>query len=315
MTQSSGRPLNIAAVAVPAALGIVFCLLKMAGADLLCLNSGCSIYAGYTLGGVSIDLLGAAGFGAILLLALLASSRPRFGLFLLFALLAGLLIDTLFLVWQILFWPCTSCLVIAVLLALCVLGALAAFPSFRTRTVHLSLLLWFAAFMPVAVSAGKEILLQPWPAVGPADAPVAVYFSPACPACEETVQEILNLPDLAGQVAFFPVAKNEEDLRRLARMMEKGGQAELGELFSPADGDHGEMGAALRWRLARNKMALARLGADRVPLVLTPRLVVQAAPAVRHPFETDGNSSLNLFGTPSFEQGCSADAPVEEACD
>jgi hypothetical protein len=230
------------------------------------------------------------------------------------ALIAGLLIDTLFLVWQILYWPCTSCLVVALLLALCVLGALKAFPPFRSKGVHLALLLWFAAFVPVAVAAGKEVLLQPWPAVGPVDAPVAVYFSPTCPTCEKTVQEILSLPNLEGQVAFFPIAKNAEDLGRLARMMEHEGEADLMPLFSPSDGPPVESTLALRWKLARNKMALARLGADKVPLVLTPRLV-QTAPAVRLPLSDGGEFPLELFNFSPLEEGCSADSPVEEACD
>ena len=314
MRRSADRQPRIALVALPAALGLIFCTLNAAGAELLCVSSGCGIYAGYTLGGLSIHILGAAGFGGILLLALLASRRPLFRWLLFAVLLAGLLIDTLFLFWQILYWPCTSCLVVALLLALCVLGALKAFPPFRSRAVHLALLLWFAAFVPVAAAAGKEILLQPWPVLGPADAPVAVYFSPTCPACEKTVQEILALPDLAGQVAFYPIAKNEEDLRRLARVMETEGEVDLGILFSPADENPGELAPAQRWRLARNKMALARLGADTVPLVLTPRLV-QTAPGVHLPLSEGGGFPAELFNFSPLEEGCSADAPVEAACD
>jgi hypothetical protein len=314
MKPSVDHPARNVLLILPAALGLIFCTLNAAGADLLCLSSGCGIYAGYTLGGISINLLGAAGFGVILLLALLARQRPLFRSLLFTALVAGLLIDTLFLFWQILYWPCMSCLVVALLFALSVLGALKVFPSFRSRVVHLALLLWFAAFVPVAAAAGKEILLQPWPALGPADAPVAVYFSPTCPACEKTVQEILALPDLAGQVAFFPIAKNAEDLQRLARMMEQEGEADLMVLFSSADGPPAESGLALRWKLARNKMALARLGADTVPLVLTPRLV-QAAPAFRLPLSDGGGFPQELFKISPIEEGCSADAPVEEPCD
>jgi hypothetical protein len=314
MRRSADRQPRIALVALPAVLGLIFCGLNAAGAELLCLSSGCGIYAGYSLAGFSIHALGAAGFGVLLLCTLLARQRPLFRFLLFTALVAGLLIDTLFLAWQILYWPCTSCLVVALLLALCVLGALKAFPPFRAKIVYLALLLWFAAFVPVAAAAGKELLLQPWPAVGPADAPVAVYFSPTCPACEKTVQEILSLPDLAGQVAFFPIAKNAEDLQRLARMLEHKGEADLMTLFSPGGGAPAEPGLALRWKLARNKMALARLGADTVPLVLTPRLV-QTAPVVRLPLSEGAGFPAELFNFSPLEEGCSADAPVEAACD
>lgn len=308
------RQPRITLVALPAILGLVFCTLNVTGAELLCINSGCGIYAGYSLGGLSIHALGAVGFGAILLFALLARKRPPFRFLLFATLMAGLLIDTLFLVWQILYWPCTSCLVVALLLALCVLGALKGFPTFRSKVVHLALLLWLVAFVPVLVAAGKEALLTPWPVVGPADAPVAVYFSPTCQACEKVVQEILALPELAGQVAFYPIAKNEEDLQRLTRMMEQEGEVDIVSLFSSSAAPPGESGLALRWKLARNKMALARFGVDRVPLVLTPRLV-QTAPSVSLPLESSGSFPANLFGAPSFVEGCSADAPAEEDCE
>jgi hypothetical protein len=314
MILSADRTPRIALVALPALFGLIFCSLNAAGAELLCVSRGCGIYSGYTLRGVSIDLLGAAGFGAILLFSLLARQRPLFRFLLFTALIGGLVIDTLFLVWQILYWPCTSCLAVALLLVLCVLGAMAAFPTFRTNTVLLVLLLWLVAFVPVAVAAGKELLLQPWPALGPADAPVAVYFSPTCPACEKTVQDILNLPALAGQVAFYPIAKNEEDLQRLARMLEQEGEVDILALFTASDGPPVESGLALRWKLARNKMSLARLGADTVPLVLTPRLV-QTAPAVHLPLSEGGEFPLELFNFSPLEEGCSADSPVEEACD
>ena len=314
LTHSDESPARIVLVILPAALGLVYCGLNAAGAELLCLSSGCGIYAGYTLGGISINLLGAAGFGVILLCSLLTRKRPSLRYSLLSVLLAGLLIDTLFLAWQILYWPCVSCLVVALLLVICVLGALTAFPAFRIKIVYLVLLLWFTAFVPVAAVAGKEVLLKPWPALGPADASVAVYFSPTCPACEKAVQEILTLPDLAGQVAFFPIAKNAEDLGRLAKMLEPAAEADILALFSPDGGAPAEPGLALRWKLARNKMALARLGADTVPLVLTPRLV-QASPVVHLPLSDGGEFPSELFNFSPLEEGCSADAPVEEACD
>lgn len=314
MSRLSDRQPRIALVVLPALLGLVYCTLNAFGAELLCVSSGCGIYAGYTLGGLSIHVLGAAAFGAILLFALLTRKRPPIRALLFTVLLAGLLIDTLFLIWQILYWPCTSCLVVALLLALCVLGARKGFPTFRSSVVQLALLLWCVAFVPVAVAAGKELLLQPWPAMGPAEAPVAVYFSPTCAACEKTIEEILQLPAVAAQAAFYPIAKNEEDLQRLAWLLEQEGEIDLLSLFSAEDGPPVEPGLALRWKLARNKMALARLGADRVPLVVTPSLV-QSAPSVYLPLEGSGDLPANLFGTPSFDTGCSADAPVDEPCD
>lgn len=313
MTPVANRPLMIAAVAVPAALGLVYCGLNAAGAELLCLSSGCDIYKGYSLGGLSINLLGAIGFATILLLALLAR-QPLFRRGLYAVLLAGLLLDTLFLVWQILYWPCTSCLLVALLLAICVLGALLAFPAFRVGIVYLALVLWFAAFVPVTVASAKELLLKPWPALGPADAPVTVYFSPTCPTCEKTVVDILDQPALSGQVAFYPIAKNQEDLRRLVRLSEQAGEAELRRVFAPADEVDAKPGLTQRWRLARNKMALARIGADTVPLVLTPRLV-QTAPVAPLPLYQSDSSPVDYYQVTPIEEGCSMAAPEDEACE
>lgn len=317
MTAVENRPANPVAVVIPAALGLLFCALNAAGAKLLCVSSGCDIYADYTLGGLSINLLGAVFFALLLLLALLAPRQPLFRRGLWAVLVAGLLVDALFLLWQIFYWPCVSCLVVAVLLALCVLGALLAWPTLRGKIVYLALLLWFAAFMPVAAVAGKELLLQPWPALGAADAPVAVYFSPTCPACEKTVADILALPELTGQVAFFPIAKNAEDLQRLAQVLGGEGEADLMALFAPVNELPAAPDLSLRWRLARNKMSLARLGGGSVPLVLTPRLV-QAMPVVPQTFPQtfpqSGGSYLD-FGVSPIEEGCSMAAPAGEVCE
>jgi len=308
------RTLGTVLVAGPAAVGMIFCLLNASGAELLCLTQGCGIYAGYALLGLPIEWLGVGGFALILLLALAAPRSVRFQRPLLWVLAGGLFIDTLFLVWQILYWPCSSCLVVALLLALCLLGARRTFPDFRLRAVRLILILWFAAFMPVAVTAAKEVLLQPWPARGPADAPVAVYFSPTCQACQKAVQELLDLPDLADRVAFLPVAKNAEDLRRLSLLPDRGSAADLRALFSPVAEAAGSPGLGLRWRIARNKMALASLGADRVPLLLSTEVVKVPEPAGQLPYSGGAAVPQDPFAAPAPVPGCSAASSADEAC-
>jgi hypothetical protein len=311
LSMGPARPGRILAVVIPAALGLLFCLLNAAGAELLCVSSGCGIYGSLTLGGISIYLLGAGAFGAILLFALLSLRWSGCRHWLLATLVVALFLDTFFLLWQILYWPCTSCLAVALLLALCLLGGLAIFPDFRRQGVKLVLLFWLIAFLPVSVAAGKELLLPPWSALGPSDAPVSVYFSPTCPACARTVLDILQQPSLSGQVAFFPVAKNTEDLQRLALLPEVGSEEGLEALFTlPAE--EAQASWSMRWRLARNKMALARLGANSVPLVLAPQLLQRPAPAV-NPF--GGGIPLELLGIPPLELGCSMAAPEKDSCD
>jgi hypothetical protein len=246
----------------------------------------------------------------------LATRRPLARPWLFAVLLIGLLIDTAFLLWQVLYWPCSSCLAVALLLAACMLGFLWVFPAFRGKGVWLALLVWFGVFAAVGAEAGKELWITPWPMQGAVDAPVLVYFSPTCPACEKTVLDILDHPDLALQTAFLPVAKNDEDLRRLARALTVHEDDRVASLFSGEQATPVQPGALLRWRLARNKMSLARLGADTVPLVLTPQLVqITPAPASPLPFLWDGPSPQDLLGIPQLQQGCSATTVREDDCE
>jgi hypothetical protein len=63
-------------------------------------------------------------------------------------------------------------------------------------------------------------------------------------------------------------------------------------------------------------MSLARLGADTVPLVLTPQLVqIAPAPASPLPFLWGGPSPQDLLGIPQLQQGCSATTVREEDCE
>lgn len=303
-----------ALILLPAALGLGFCLLNATGAELLCLTRGCGIYADYSLAGISVNLLGAIGFALILLLALLAPKRPLYKLLLLWVLAAGLLIDTLFLAWQALFWPCTSCLVVALLLALCVLGARQVCPGFRNGFVRLLLILWFVALIPVAVAAGKELLLQPWPIQGPPEAPIAVYFSPTCPACETAVLELLELPALRDQVGYFPVAKNSEDLHRLIWYTARGDGQDLRQLFAPVPQHQLQASADLRWQLARNKMRLAAMGVDSVPLVLSSQLLKAAVPTGKIPVWDGSGFSLDPAERFTPVQKCSATSEAEDDC-
>jgi hypothetical protein len=309
-TNRSRRPLLIILFAL---LGLVFCALRVSGVDLPCATSGCRIYAGYTLLGIPVYLYGAAGFGLILLLALAAGHRTLMRGMLFLVLVAGLLLDALFLGWQVLYWPCLSCLIVALLFALTALGGLAAFPSFRRGSFYTALILWLIAFVPVAINAAKEIYLQPWAIYGPADAPVRIFFSPTCPACAAAAEKILDDPALAERTRFIPVAKNDEDARRLARLMANGSPAlqDLRGLFH-GDGEAGPLpDRQLRLSLARNKMALARLGIDSIPLILSDE-VVQSSSSFGLP---GGINPLDLLGPGDGKQRCSAFETPGEKCD
>lgn len=310
----AGGPVRVAAIIVPAVLGMLFCLLNAFGAELLCLSSGCALYADYRVLGLPVNLLGAGAFAAIILVSLLARERPAWRGRLYLLLLLVLFLDTLFLVWQIAFWPCSSCLFVALLLVACLLAAVRAFPPYRSKLLFLVLLLWFAAFTPVSVAAGKELLLRPWSALGPEGAPVAVYFSPTCPSCKTAVLDILERRDILDQVAFYPVAKTAEDVQRLALLLEVEGAAGLRRVFSD-EPPPAKTSWSLRWRLQRNSMMMARMGVTTVPLILAPQLIEAPTPPPALPVPGSSWLPANLLPAPQIEAGCSLAPGAAEPCD
>jgi hypothetical protein len=316
--ETTNSLVGILLLITPAFLGLVFCSLNAAGSKLLCATSGCDIYAGYQFAGISFYVWGAAGFALLLALGFLSYWRPVFRVWLVFCLCLGMLLDTGFLVWQVLFWPCTSCLVVAILLALFAGGFLWVTPrgDSDSKTIKFALLLWGITFIPAATGAGKELLLQPWVLSGPENAPISVIFSPTCPACQQTVQEIFSVPELKEQAVFIPIAKNEEDVNRIARFQEDK-TTDLMQLFAPLDGSHQvSAGLRLRWQLARNKMILARSGEMSVPQVKAPKLFFTKR--VEYPAVQDSSSYQSIiFGSEpiELEEGCSAASNNEQSCE
>ena len=293
--------------------GALFSLANAGGAHLLCRTEGCRIYAGYGLFGISFYIFGAAGFLAIFVLALLHPRRAT-GALLYLALLTALALDTIFLAYQALFWPCSSCLAVALLLGLIGLTGVVHFTSGRKLLLAVGSL-WLVLFLFVGLSTAREIGLRPWPLFGPPDASVQVYFSPDCPACRQTVRQLLDSPKTAGLTVFYPIAKNDEDLRRIAAYLARDGRKTADkETFLSLFTDPGTAAAPpLGWRdrlrLLANKAALARTGAHSVPLVIAPFL---PAPA---PTPLD----LTPFTPPDFSPG-GGDTPgcsafEEKPCD
>ncbi|MFA5515947.1 MAG: hypothetical protein WDA20_06625 [Desulfuromonadales bacterium] len=290
--------------------GALVCLFSAGGAQLLCETQGCRIYAGYGVFGISFYSLGAAGFLLIFLLTLLHPRRFTRTLLSL-GLLAALALDTLFLGYQTLFWPCTSCLLVALLLGLIVAAGLVYFPLAGKRLFFVVGALWTVLFIFLGIATLKETLLRPWPLFGPADAAIQVYFSPDCPACRQTVGQLLDDPATRAQTVFYPIAKNAQDLQQIARYLEENAQsADADRFLALFTDDLPESAPALDWRhrlrLLANKATLARLGASSVPLVVAPFLPQPDPPAF----------DLNPFSPPDFSpplDGCSAFE--EKACD
>lgn len=295
-------------------LGGLYCLLNAAGAELFCGTRGCEIYAGYGLFGLSFYIYGFAGFLGIFLLTLW---YPRRGAHLLLSVAVSLTLffDTLFLIYQSLLWPCSSCHVVALLIGLTAFFAVFGLKLPGRKVLIGTGLLWSVFFLFVGLAVVKEVAFAPWPIYGSAGAPVKVYFSPTCPACEEAARKILSDPEAANETAFYPVVKNATDEARLARLLRQPGETRDGEailgLFAKEPDQPATLGAREKFLLFCNKMALARADATTVPMIVSSYLFETGWP------KNDFSQAIDaVFGTSQGQvqdSGCSAFS-TEAAC-
>lgn len=271
------RHLTLPTATCLAGSGMLFCLAAMAGLTATgCVTSGCSIYAGYRLMGVSIYGWGALAFCLLALVTFrpLAAKWPERLPYA--VVLSALVADSLFLAYQALFWPCLNCLVVAGLIG--GIGALSVRQQdYRTGTFKAALGLWLILFSIVSFSAGREVLLKPWAMTGPAQPQATVYFSPTCPACVDMIENLLASSDF-DKVAFVPIAKSEEDRKRIEAAQGREGEAAIRALLEPAS--ESERTFRVAFGLWRNKALMAAKGIDSVPVVVASRLPAPAAPSL-----------------------------------
>jgi thiol-disulfide isomerase/thioredoxin len=247
--------------------GFLFCLLSALGiTDSFCLTQGCEVYQGYTIGGISLYWIGAAVF---LVLGLMSLWPSVYGLL---TILTGLALtgNFVFLIIQFLFWPCTSCLIVAALL-----GGFAWKLSFHVKSgLRILCMFWLLLFSANLLLVAKESV-QPWPALGKNNAEIQVFFSPTCPACRQVVENFLQRPDLAPYLAFYPLAKDGDDRERiklLVRNLRQGmpvakAFANLWRGHTQVDSlDHDLIFAFNLWR---NQLHLAKLGVTQVPFIVS----------------------------------------------
>lgn len=260
--------------------GIALCVANFLGAEMFCYTKGCEVYTW----GKDFYLLGAAGFAGILVLVM---GRERFGAgrLLMLALGAGLVIDTLLLGYQFLLWPCSSCLAVALLFGLTAAAALCAYQDLRRGWIFATAGIWTVCFFAVGLATAKDVLFQPWNIAGNDQAEIRVFFSPSCNSCEQVIRQLVDTVGELDQVGFYPMAKNSEDVARIARILPKmkdpalRGQA-LKSLFVSDIGRESEanktdsLGLRERFGLWCNKVALARTGRTTVPEIVAPKLLV-----------------------------------------
>jgi hypothetical protein len=311
-------------IPIAALAGLTVSVLALADITLPCQTSGCGLYAGITVAGLSPYVLGASGFAAILLCWTFFRNNPGSQFLFRWLLMAGVLISSAFLFYQILYWPCTTCLIVAAAMGLTAAAARSTIPTCRTKVMSAILMLWLVLFIPAMVAAAKEAILIPTPLYGSAQAPVKIFFSPTCPACQRVVSEALGNPSLKDNLALIPIAKDREDLNRFAHHFTF--ETEVEELFRPLETNPPPMGMRQRWQLARNQMVLASMGATSVPVVIAPRLITPApaspasSPAPGSSFEEVYKSLFpDQYQAPNqnnvYDQGCDMQATTESSCE
>ncbi|MBB5020950.1 hypothetical protein [Desulfurispira natronophila] len=324
--------------------GAIFSLLNAFGLDIACVTQGCKIYSDYSLFGISFYYFGFAAFTGIFILALV---YPRFfsSALLAVVIVSALIIDTAFLIYQYLYWPCASCMVVALLLGLIALAALLMLPWLRSWFYYGILLLWFFFFVIVGFAVAKELYLEPWALYGQPDAPVQVFVSPDCPACRELVRQIASDSNVLRQSAFYVISKDDSEREAIAYYLQQirsgiNDHEAFMEIFAGnTPEDVPPMNLTDRIRVASNTMALARMGKASVPLVIAPTVVPvevvrEVQPEVTDP-EPDaflpspsggGSSTFNQSmqsiwggssersGSVDFQQGCALFGAPED-CD
>ncbi|UCZ56846.1 hypothetical protein LGV61_00825 [Desulfurispirillum indicum] len=314
--------------------GFAFCLLNAFGADLACFTQGCQIYSSYEFLGISFYVYGAIAFGLLGVLAFFSTRSRLAAAAFAMLVIAALLADTAFLFYQFLFWPCASCMVVALLLGLIAIVALVLLPWLRHKAYYGIIGLWLFFFIIIAVEIAQEIYLPPWAAYGPENAIVSVYVSPSCSACRELMSKLTSHPDLMRQSAIYLIAKDAAEERSIAHYLHQLREGAndfqaLQNLFTqepPADA------APMSWqeklRLQANTMAMARMGAASIPLVIAPGImeipvVQEAAPGESIPASTGIGTLQDLLNRPAssggggfgFSAGCSLLNPTEECPD
>lgn len=271
---------RLAARAVSAA-GAIFCILAAFGmTDAVCRTQGCALFKGASVYGVNMYFLGAAGFAAICA-ALFAGGKAWSRPLLLVLLWLALALDAALLAVQVMTVPCLNCLVVATLL-----GLLAAMILPLRSKSALLLLAWSFFYVAGLLSLAGEYA-GPVPVHGASESPVRIFFSPTCPACSDMLVAASKAGILKGGTALFPVAKNDEDMRRIARLQDdlKAGKELTEALWSCFNEEAPEEGGAPGglWRVWlaswRNKAFLARSGVMSVPYVFSNALLAAPAPS------------------------------------
>lgn len=255
-------------VMLVALLGGCYCVLQMVlpATIVPCITSGCKVVQDFSIGGVSLWLIGAGYF--IVMFAIAIRKHWKF----LWAIsLFALTVDCLLLLVMFVFGSCLPCLGAAVFIAaLYGIAALGYCGSKSSCKFLLPLIAWGGLFLAAVVSVGVE-QLGVWQISGEPRAERKVYFSPSCPACLDAIGIF------SGRAAFIPIAERKGDYEMLLAVqvtMSKGWgfeEALLHVMQAPPETPIKQTfweSVLTRGMLLRNKAELSRMGVDRLPLIV-----------------------------------------------
>lgn len=249
-------------------IAIAFCVWTAMGNDVnICVTTGCTLYQDFSIAGISLWWYGTSAFTLLAIFALLGGASP--GRFFSSLFLAG---DCCLLVLMSLTAPCINCLIVAILFLLSYLFFRGATPKAagKSRWAPLLVAVW-SIFFIINIGLVARSQLDVWPILDESGEPRArMFFSPSCAHCVEGIKA------LSGNVnmAFYPVAENENDVHRLFRMTHllKEGMSlaqALGKSSEIKDEDFfsylNPQLLLLRFRLLRNKAHVFSSGSQGVP--------------------------------------------------
>lgn len=282
MTKNHASP---APALLPALLGLAFCIWTALGNEVnICVTTGCTLYADFTIAHISLWWFGAAAFTILSACAILGQCVPGMRLAALF-----LLGDVCLLILMACTAPCVSCLVAALLFALSYLFFRRGYAVLRKQeSPRRSILLWvWLALFVINLGQVARSQVDVWPILDESgDAKLRMFFSPLCRYCTEGIDVLSGNVD----VAFYPVAESEADIARISRMQslldDGASMAEAVSQSREAVFENFWQGWSpavilLRFRLLSNKAHIFSQGSQGVPFFerkgLPPDIAARAA--------------------------------------
>lgn len=193
-------------------LGIVFCAWRASGVNNgVCISTGCVLFQDMTINGLPMWWIGLAVFVVFLICA--CSGRVQLAKF---GTSVALFIDAILLSIMLFIAPCLSCLVIALLFACTYISFRVVANSNNIKAFKsVLLILWTILFI-----GNLGLILKGessnWILYGDEKANINMYFAPSCKSCREGIMALAE----NSNVAYFPVADDENDIHLIALMAE-----------------------------------------------------------------------------------------------